>query len=199
MSGEREMNFQPSITKEEVARLPVEMYRGQIVVVDNRRMIDGAMARLSSSDIVGFDTETRPNFTKNQHHKIALVQLALNDVCYLFRINRLEGFPPQLIDFISDGKVIKVGLSLQDDFHSIRRRTAIEPASFVDLQKMVPAFGISDISLQKIYAILFGKKISKKSRLSNWDADTLTEAQMQYAALDAWTCLQIYQFLNLQK
>jgi ribonuclease D len=199
MSEEREMSFQPSITKEEIARLPVETYRGQIVVVDNKKAVDGAVARLSSGGVVGFDTETRPNFTKNQHHKIALIQLALNDVCYLFRLNRLNGFPPQLINLIHDDGVIKVGLSLQDDFHSIRKRIAVEPAGFIDLQKMVPAFGITDISLQKIYAILFGKKISKRSRLSNWDADTLTEAQMQYAALDAWTCLQIYRFLNLRK
>jgi ribonuclease D len=193
------MSFQPSITKEEIACLPVETYRGQIVVVDNKRMVDGAIERLSADAVVGFDTETRPNFTKHQHHKIALIQLALNDVCYLFRLNRLDGFPPQLIDFINDGKVIKVGLSLLDDFHSIRKRIAVEPAGFVDLQKVVPAYGITDISLQKIYAILFGKKISKKSRLSNWDAETLTEAQMQYAALDAWTCLQIYRFLNSGK
>jgi ribonuclease D len=191
------MNFQPSITKEEISGLPVETYLGQIIVVDDLQAVPGAIAHLTSCGPVGFDTETRPNFTKNQHHKIALVQLALADVCYLFRINHLGGFPPQLVDFINDDKVAKVGLSLQDDFHAIRKRVAIEPAGFVDLQKVVPAFGITDISLQKIYAILFGKKISKKSRLSNWDADTLTAAQQQYAALDAWTCLQIYKFLNI--
>ncbi|MDR2120166.1 MAG: 3'-5' exonuclease domain-containing protein 2 [Tannerella sp.] len=196
MPEKREMNFQPSISKEEIACLPIETFEGQIVVVDEQRVISKAIEHLSSSGIVGFDTETRPNFTKNQHHKIALVQLALDDVCYLFRLNRLGGFPSQLIDFINDGKVMKIGLSLQDDFHSIRKRIAIEPANFIDLQKVVPSYGITDISLQKIYAILFGKKISKRSRLSNWDADVLTDAQKQYAALDAWTCLQIYQLLN---
>jgi ribonuclease D len=199
MPGKREMNIQPSITKEEIASLPVETFEGQIVVVDEQREVKKAVAHLSSGGIVGFDTETRPNFTKNQHHKIALVQLALDDVCYLFRLNRLGGFPSHLIDFISDDKVMKVGLSLQDDFHSIRKRIAIEPANFVDLQKVAPSYGIADISLQKIYAILFGKKISKKSRLSNWDADMLTDAQKQYAALDAWTCLRIYQYLNMHK
>ena len=51
---------------------------------------------------------------------------------------------------------------------------------------------------QKIYAILFQKKISKGQRLSNWEADVLTSSQQKYAALDAWACLQIYKQLNNQ-
>ena len=38
---------------------------------------------------------------------------------------------------------------------------------------------------QKIYAILFQKKISKGQRLTNWEADVLTDSQKKYAALDA--------------
>ena len=56
-------------------------------------------------------------------------------------------------------------------------------------------FGIDDRSLQKIYANLFGQKISKTQRLSNWEAETLTESQMRYAATDAWACVQIYKCL----
>ena len=193
------MNFQPSITKEEISCLPTETYSGQIVVVDKLKMIQDIMVHLSTCGIVGFDTETRPNFSKNQHHKIALIQIASDDVCYLFRLKCLGGFPQDLADFICNDQVMKVGLSLQDDFNAIRKRIAIKPANFIDLQNIAPSFGIKDASLQKIYAILFGKKISKKSRLSNWDAETLTEAQQQYAAIDAWTCLRIYQFLNLQQ
>jgi ribonuclease D len=190
------MNIQPSITKEEISYLPIETFQGQIIVVDEQRGVQRAIEHLSSYDVIGFDTETRPNFTKDQHHKIALIQIASNDVCYLFRLNRLGGFPPPLVDFINDSGVMKIGLSLQDDFHAMRKRAAVDPANFIDLQKVTPSYGITDASLQKIYAILFRKKISKKSRLSNWDADTLTDAQRQYAALDAWACLHIYQRLK---
>jgi hypothetical protein len=55
---------------------------------------------------------------------------------------------------------------------------------------------INDISLQKIYAILFDKRISKSQRLSNWEAPQLTKAQCDYAALDAWACLEIYLYLT---
>jgi ribonuclease D len=145
---------------------------------------------------VGFDTETRPNFSKNQHHKVALIQLATHERCYLFRLRRLGGIPQPLEDFLKNGKTVKVGLSLLDDFHNIRKLMDFKPSNFIDLQKIVPSYGITEAGLQKIYAIVFGKKISKRMRLSNWEADKLSEAQKQYAALDAWACLQVYQQLN---
>jgi len=190
------MNYAPSITKEEISELPVEMFSGQIIVIDKIEAIKDALSDLSTFQYVGFDTETRPNFSKKQHHKVSLIQLSTNDVCYLFRLNKLGGIPTPLIDFFKDKNITKIGLSLLDDFHAIRKLTDFEPANFVDLQKFVPVFGIEDASLQKIYAILFGKKISKKSRLTNWETDELTEAQQRYAALDAWACLRIYQHLN---
>jgi ribonuclease D len=75
------------------------------------------------------------------------------------------------------------------------RRLKFVPAGFVDLQSIVKEHDIDDISLQKIYALLFSKKISKSQRLSNWEAEMLTESQKKYAALDAWACLKIYEKL----
>ena len=175
--------------------LPVESFPGHIVVVEDPKDVRDAIAYLSSFDYVGFDTETRPNFSKTQHHKVALIQLATPEQCYLFRLNKLQGIPQPLGDFLKNEQTMKIGLSLIDDFHNIRKHMGFEPGNFVDLQKIVPLFGIQEASLQKIYAILFAKKISKRMRLSNWEIDNLSEAQKQYAALDAWACLQIYQHL----
>ena len=41
-------------------------------------------------------------------------------------------------------------------------------------------------------AIILGFKISKSQQLSNWEADTLSEAQAKYAATDAWVCREMY-------
>ena len=190
------MNYSASITKEEITSLPVEQFQGQTVVVDSQEAVREAISFLATFDYVGFDTETRPNFSKNQHHIIALIQLSTLERCYLFRLNKLGGIPKQLEEFLKNGKTVKVGLSLLDDFHNIRKLMDFKPFNFIDLQKIVPSFGIREASLQKIYAILFGKKISKRMRLSNWEAAELTEAQKLYAALDAWACLRIYQKLN---
>ena len=80
----------------------------------------------------------------------------------------------------------------------LRKRNQKDPrfGNWVELQDYVPLFGIEEKSLQKIYALLFKKKISKSQRLSNWEAEVLTEAQQQYAATDAWACVEIYNFLE---
>lgn len=185
------------ITKEEISTLPIEEYTGRIVVVDHPADVKPAVEALSASRCVGFDTETRPNFRKDQHHKVSLMQVATEEMCYLFRLNRLGGIPDPLVDFLSDTHVTKIGLSLTDDFHMLRERVkTLRPAGFIELQKLMPAYGIEEAGLQKIYAILFRKKISKRARLTNWEADVLTPAQQKYAALDAWACLRIYQFLQ---
>jgi ribonuclease D len=185
----------PSITKDEIALLPVEEYSGRIIVVDKKKDVSPAIDYLSNHPRVGFDTETRPSFKKGQHFKIALIQIATEDVCYLFRLNKI-GFPKALEAFMSNSSVMKIGLSLRDDFGAIRKRTDIELSNFLDLQDYVGRFGIEDASLQKIYAILFSKKISKGQRLTNWEADILSELQKKYAALDAWACLLIYNQLS---
>jgi len=193
------MNFTHAITKEEISQMPRELFPGQIVVVDTEKKLDDAIARLSLLTEIGFDTETRPSFSKKTHYQMSLIQLSSNDICYLIRLNKLKKIPLSLETFLKNNDVKKVGLSLRDDFHGLHSLTNISPGNFIDLQQYVVQFGIADMSLQKIYAILFGKKISKRERLSNWEAETLTEAQQRYAALDAWSCLRIYQFLKHSK
>ena len=64
--------------------------------------------------------------------------------------------------------------------------------SFVDLQKIVWEYGIKDKSVKKMAAIILGVRISKTQQLSNWEAETLSEAQKKYAATDAWICREMY-------
>ncbi len=187
--------FTSTITKTDIAQLPLEEFEGRIIVVDHEKDADKAIHYLSGFTLTGFDTETRPSFKKGQRYKISLMQLSTEDTCFLFRLNRI-GFPQSLRQFLTSEEHIKIGLSLRDDFAAIRKRTEIELVNFIDIQQVVGDYGIEDFSLQKIYAILFGKKISKGQRLSNWEADVLTESQKKYAALDAWSCLRIYNRLK---
>jgi ribonuclease D len=183
------------ITKEQIAELPVEKFSGRIQVIDREEELPNALNYLSSQPALGFDTETKPAFKRGQLNKVALLQLATEDVCYLFRLNRV-GYPDGLESIMVNPDIRKIGLSLRDDFAAIHRRSVRKPENFIDLQLFVDKFGIEDNSLQKIYAILFGKKISKSQRLSNWEAPLLTPAQQSYAAIDAWACLRIYNHLT---
>ena len=187
-----------TISKEEISLLEIEEFPGKIIVIDTEKDADKAVEYLLQFEAVGFDTETRPSFKKGTRYKISLMQISTDEACFLFRLNRI-GIPQPLEDFMVNDKILKIGLSLRDDFGAIRKRTDIKPANFLDLQNYVGQFGIEDASLQKIYAILFDKKISKGQRLSNWEADVLTEQQKKYAALDAWACLKIYNQLNQDK
>ncbi len=184
-----------TITKEEIAELPIEDFTGRIFTIDTPESADKAVRYLSDFKAVGFDTETRPSFQKGRNNKVALMQISTEDTCFLFRLN-LINVPESLKQFLTDPRILKIGLSLRDDFMSIRKRTDVQPVHFLDLQNYVGKFGIDDASLQKIYAILFQKKISKGQRLTNWEADVLSDAQKKYAAIDAWACLKIYNHLN---
>lgn len=183
-----------SIAKEVVAELPVETFSGKIVVVDRENEVFDAVQDLIQHSQLGFDTETKPAFKRGQVNKIALLQLSTLDTCYLFRLNKI-GYPDVLDKIICNPEIVKIGLSLRDDFAAIRKRSDKQPKNFIDLQTFVDNYGIIDNGLQRIYAIIFGKKISKNQRLSNWEADTLSPAQQQYAAIDAWACLRIYRQL----
>jgi ribonuclease D len=177
-----------------MAELPVETFQGKIIVIDHAKEVHEACNYLSHRSALGFDTETKPTFKRGQIHKVALMQLSTEEECFLFRLNRI-GYPAELEALMSNRTVRKIGLSLRDDFAAIKRRSVKTPENFTDLQDFVDTFGIEDNSLQKIYAILFGRKISKSQRVSNWEAATLTPAQQSYAAIDAWACLRIYNHL----
>lgn len=185
------MELKTKITKDELADYPMEAFNGKIYVIQTELEAERAVAFLKTQSVVGFDTETRPAFVKGKSNQVALMQVSTDTQCFLFRLN-LIGITKSLADFIKDPSVIKIGLSLKDDFRSLNKKKSIEPVNFIDLQTYVKTFGIEDNSLMKIYAIIFGKRISKAQRLTNWEADLLTERQLKYAALDAWASREIY-------
>ena len=184
-----------SITKEQLAQLPPVEYDGRIHIIDTVSGVRDAVSYMSKCDLIGFDTETRPTFTKGKSHNVALLQLATDDECFLMRINKV-GLPDMLRGFLEATVPVKVGLSIKDDFHNLAKLSPINPKGFIDLQEYVKRFGISDCSLTKIHAIIFGKRISKSQQLTNWEAQVLTPRQQEYAALDALACINIYRALN---
>lgn len=183
-----------SISKDTLSTLQAVKYGGSITVADTAEGVAKAVEALSAEKIVGFDTETRPSFMRGASHHTALMQISTHAHCYLIRVNK-TGMTPELKAFIENGDILKIGLSLKDDFSVMHRTDDFKPAGFVDLQSMVQQYDIIDIGLSRIYAILFGQRISKGQRLTNWEASRLTPGQQAYAAIDAWACLKIYEHL----
>ena len=181
--------------KKAIAALPRVTFNGRIFTIITEDEAERAVDYLLSQSILGFDTETRPTFKKGRANKVALLQVATHDTCFLFRLNRI-GLTPSVIRLLEDKTVLKIGLSLHDDFFNLHHRGDFIVGDFVELQQEVKKLGIMDLSLQKIYANLFQAKISKSQQLSNWEALLLTDAQQQYAAIDAWACIRIYERIN---
>lgn len=179
------------ISKEIVHQLPEVTYPGRVILIDSAAKARDAVAYLLKQRQIGFDTETRPSFQKNHRYKVSLVQLSTPGECFLFRL-KMIGSLDGLVSVFENAGIQKIGLSLKDDFHSLAKLCEFTPAGFVELQTFVKNYEIADNSLQKIYALIFGKRISKNQRLTNWEASVLTEQQQRYAAIDAWACLRLY-------
>ena len=192
------IDIKSNIAKADIAQMPSELFGGRIIVAHSVGDVEKAVNYLRGYPILGIDTETRPSFAKGKTYGVALLQISTEETCFLFRLNYI-GMPQALVDLLQDNSQLKVGLSLRDDIQNLQRKHKFEPRGFLDLQTYVKEMGIEAQSLQKIYALLFGKKISKSQRLTNWEADVLTDRQKGYAATDAWACVRMYNYLEERK
>ena len=182
-----------------IPSLPIAHFQGKIIVVLTPGETERAVRFLLSQPILGFDTETRPSFRKGHQHKVSLLQVSTPDICFLFRLNLL-GKSPSVKRLLEDTTVPKIGLSWHDDLNMLHKSGDFKAGLFIDLQTRVREIGVEDLSLQKLYANFFGQKISKRERLTNWEADILNERQKLYAATDAWACIMLYEeLMRLEK
>jgi ribonuclease D len=188
-------SYEQVITGEEILALPLASFPGEIIVIEDPRHVPGVVKTLKGLDVVGFDTETRPAFKKGVIYEVALLQFATHEKAYIFRLNK-TGLPPPLASFMANSTVIKAGAAIRDDIRSLQRLSRFNPAGFVELQEMVKEHDILETGLRKMAAIVLGIQISKSQQVSNWERKVLTDAQLIYAATDAWVCYEIYRRLT---
>ena len=178
--------------KEAIHELPQVLFTGRIIVITSEKKAEKAVDFLLKQSILGVDTETRPVFRKGQSYKVSLLQVATHDTCFLFRLNIL-GITPSIKRLLENTETKMIGLSWHDDLLALHKRSDFKKGNFIDLQDIIGDLLIKDLSLQKLYANIFRQKISKRQRLTNWNNETLSEKQKQYAATDAWACIQLYE------
>lgn len=188
-------HFVHRIEKEEVNTMPIVAFTGKVVIVNTIEGCHQAMEYLNAQTMVGVDTETRPSFVRGVHYPTALVQIATEERCYLFQLGVI-GMPQELADFFANENICKVGLAFKEDISGLKKLRNFNAKNCIDVQQKVGQYGILDLGLQKIYAIIFGQKISKAQQLTNWANLNLTEDQARYASTDAWATLRIWQELR---
>lgn len=190
--------YTPRIDKQAIQDMPIAVFDGEVTIIDQPEQVKEAVAYLRQQTVVGVDTESRPSFTRGIHYPTALLQIATEQRCFLFRLTHI-GMPRMLCDLFADNSVCKVGLAFKDDLNGLKRRRNFMPRNCIDIQSMAWKYGILDLGLQKIFANCFGKKISKAQQLTNWENTTLTPEQARYASTDAWATLLIYKQLIATK
>ncbi len=180
-----------SITSEELNLLPLKAFEGKVQMITEADKLAKVKLEIEKHEIVGFDTETRPSFKRGQIFKVALLQLAVPNKVFLVRLHQ-TGLPKEIISIFENTDIIKAGVAIHDDIKSLQKLHNFKPSSFVELATMAKTCGLQVESVKKLAGLLLGIRISKSAQTSNWEAPTLTEKQIDYAATDAWVCLEIY-------
>ncbi len=188
----RNNNFPDYISKEEVNRLPLIRYKGEIHLVDNESALEKAVQSLEGEKALGFDTETRPTFHRGQTYPLALLQLAGNEAVYLFQLNFLDSLQ-RLIPILSNPDIIKAGVAIHDDIRKLCEITEFEPGGFLELSSVSQKLNIVNTGLRSLSAIFLNTRVSKGAQITNWNRRKLSHAQINYAATDAWVSLKLYQ------
>lgn len=190
--------FKKQLTKEEIPNYPVKRYEGEIILIDKDNQIDKAIKEIAKETIIGLDTETRPSFTKGNSYKTSLVQIATSEKVYLFRLNKI-GFPIGLSKIFESKKIQKIGIALFQDLKEIRGQFShFNAHEIVDLNVLCKNIGFENIGAKNLSMLVLGFNISKRQQTSNWEAPELSEAQLYYAATDAWICREIFLALMSQ-
>lgn len=184
-------DFPRDISKEDILKLPIRRYQGEVFLVATPEALALAMTDIRQESVVGFDTETRPAFTKGEHHLPCLAQIATARAVYLFQLQRLD-CAEALAELIAAPSIRKAGVALAHDLRELALLYPLAPAAVFDAGLVARRHGIKQTGLRNLAGLFLGFRIAKGQRTSNWAAPDLSAAQIGYAATDAWVSRELY-------
>ena len=187
--------FDRRMVKDEINACPLARWTGPVHVVRTTDELAEAIRRLAGQTLLGFDTETRPAYTKGQSYLPSLLQLASKTEVFIFQLKPI-GLARPLRDILANPTIIKAGVNLDYDIRELKKLSPFKAAGFVDLGNLAKKANIKNHGLRGLAAVLLGFRISKGAQTSNWAKDLLTPQQVQYAATDAWVGRKLHQALK---
>jgi len=185
------LKYKKFITKEEINTFELDKYSGEIVMVDTIDALVKSCKEIAECKLIGIDTETKPSFKKGQINQVALLQIATDKKAYIIRLKMVE-MSEELAAIFSNKDIVKVGIAVRDDLKDLKKIKPFNEQSVIDLNVLAPQLGFESIGAKKLSALVLGIRISKRQQVSNWEAVDLSQAQIDYAATDAWICREIY-------
>ena len=193
----------PTPSKEDIALLePFErLGLSHIEVVATAGQAELALDVLASSAVLGFDTESKPTFARNEvSGGPHVVQLSTARRAFVFQLHDAR-CSALVAGLLSAESVLKVGFGLGDDRRRILGKLGVEPRGVLDLNHLFQERGYrKDMGVKAAVALLFNRRFikSRKATTSNWAQPRLTEAQLVYAANDAYAALRVFHALESQ-
>ncbi len=172
--------------------LPTTSYKGEFILVETDEVLDVVLPEIAEETILGFDTETRPNFTKNKHYPVSILQLGGRNKVWIIRLEPLKHRLDDIYEILENPAIKKVGIAVNGDIVSLKERRDFIPAGFEDIARYTRGIGVINTGMKNLAALVLGEKISKSAQLTNWASDSLTEKQLEYAATDAWISRRLY-------
>jgi ribonuclease D len=179
------------ISKEYINSLPIIRFDGDVVMVTSEQQAEDVLKHLMEETWVGFDTESKPSFTKGTSYPVSLVQFSTQETAYLFQLKK-TGFTDGLVEFLENKKIKKIGVGIKTDIVKLQEQRPFIPGGFVDLSELAAAKGIIQVGVRGLTARYLQKRLPKTAQKTNWARSELTKKQRIYAASDAWICLKIY-------
>ena len=192
----------PTPSKEQIELLePFErLGLDRIRLVASTRDAEQACAELASVPHLGFDTESKPTFRVGEvSDGPHIVQLATAEQAWVFQLHE-PGCRARVAELLAFGGVTKAGFGLGDDRKRITAKLGVEPADVLELNSVSRERGYrKDMGVKAAVAVLFNRRFmkSKKAATSNWANPRLSEAQLLYAANDAWAAARVFHALGL--
>jgi len=174
----------------------IRMADVQMVVTPDQAA--AARDALLACDAIGFDTESKPTFTRGETSTGPhLIQFATEQKAWLFQIgDRTEPhIRAVLLAILERPLPLKIGFGLSDDVKRLYAKLDIRTAGVVDMSVVLRAPGQrNDLGAKTAVAKFFGRKLQKSKKISttNWALPRLNEKQILYAADDAQVALRVY-------
>jgi len=179
-----------SISPLEIARLPLLRFPGRIVVIsagEEEKKIEDFF----KDQVLGFDSESRPSSALAPKNRSAVVQIASEHAACLWRVGEMRCLPPLLRRLIEDPAIHKVSQGAVHEVAALKEEWGVSPQSFIDLHHIALHLRTTPRSLQGLAALFLHQRLSKEQRLTDWEQSPLTQAQIEYAANDAWASRQV--------
>jgi ribonuclease D len=192
----------PTPDKDAIALLPPFERLGldRITLVSTGSQAQQAFDQLTQARAWGFDTESKPTFkVGEQSDGPHILQLSTAERAWVFQLHEPD-CRAVAAKLLALGGIAKAGFGLGDDRKRIIHKLGIEPQGILELNTVFHQRGYrKDMGVKGAVAVLFNQRFikSKKAATSNWANAHLSEAQLVYAANDAYAAIRVWEALGL--